>query len=235
MENTRLLRGAAIAAVTGALAQLVATVLEPDWGGDADAAVRVVADSGVWVGDRLLDLFGVLLMVAALTVVGRTLHSEPGREWARVGQPFLVLTGALGLSAVTMQAVMKELADTWSGAADAQRGSYLAAFDAVTTAAGVLFFAAFLAFGVFLAALSSAILTGRLYPRWVGVLVGVAAALIFIGNLSQLLAAPAWLAVLAGLALALIAQTALGVSMWRHASTRHRRQPAPELDAANLA
>lgn len=72
-----LLRVAGGAAVTGAVAQLVATVLEPDWDGDPGEAVRVVADSGFWTGDRLLDLIGVFLTVGALTVVGRTFGCGP--------------------------------------------------------------------------------------------------------------------------------------------------------------
>jgi hypothetical protein len=72
MNDCHLLRFGAAAAVTGAVAQLVASVLEPDWGGDPAKAVRVVADNGFWNGDRLLDLIGVLLAVCALTTVGRT-------------------------------------------------------------------------------------------------------------------------------------------------------------------
>ena len=100
MNNGRLLRIGAVAAVTGAGASLVATVLEPDWGGDPDEAIRVVAESGFWTGDRLLDLIGVFLTVGALTVVGRTFAEGSGREWARAGQPFLLLLGALGAGAI---------------------------------------------------------------------------------------------------------------------------------------
>ena len=56
MNDGRLLRLAAVAAVVGALAQVAAGLLEPDWGGDPAEAIRVVADSSIWIGGRLLDL-----------------------------------------------------------------------------------------------------------------------------------------------------------------------------------
>jgi hypothetical protein len=132
MDDRRLLRFAAVAAVGGALAQVVAGVLEPDWGGDPGQAVRVVADSGLWTGDRLLDLIGLFLTVGALTVVCHTFAEGPGRQWARVGQPFLVLMGALGAGAIVAGANMKELADSWTEAAPTAKQPYLAAFDAAT-------------------------------------------------------------------------------------------------------
>src|SRR4249919_2748303 len=102
MADTLLWRIGAVAGVAGALAQLTATALEPQWGDDAAETVRIAADSEVWTGDRLLDLVGVLLTVGALTVAGRTFASGQGREWARVGQVFLVLMGALGCTAIVL-------------------------------------------------------------------------------------------------------------------------------------
>ena len=213
-----LLRIAGGAAVAGAVAELVATVLEPDWGGEPGEAARVVADNGFWTGNRLIDLIGGLLAVGALTVAGRAFNEGSGREWARVGQPFLLLTAALGASAVVTGAVLKDLADTWASAAPGAKQSYLAAFDATRTVTENLFFAAFMALGLYLAALAAAILTGRLYARWLGWTSAAAAALILAGNLLLLVAESLWLAVLAGYALFLVVLFALGVSMWRQGS-----------------
>lgn len=225
VRGMALIRIAAGAAVTGAVAELVATVLEPDWGGDPAKAIRVVAENGFWTGDRLIDLIGGLLAVGALTVVGRTFADGRGREWARAGQPFLVLTAALGASAVVTGAAMKDLADTWANAAPGAKQSYLATFDATTNVTENLFFAAFMALGLYLAALSTAILSGSVYARWIGWASAASAALILAGNLLLLVAEPLWFAVLAGYALFLVVLAALGVSMWRDAA-------APRLHAA---
>ena len=145
--NRQLLRLAAVAAVSGALAQLVATVLEPEVGDNAREAIRTVAESGVWTAGRLVDLIGVLLTVGALTIVGRTFADGPGRDWARAGQPFLVLMGALGAGAVVAGATLKDVADAWVAAAPQAKASYLVVFDSATNLTDALFFAAFLAMG----------------------------------------------------------------------------------------
>src|SRR5262249_27939440 len=100
MSTGHLLRLGAVAAVAGAVAQLVASLLEPDWGGKPAKAVEVVAGSGFWNGNLVLDLIGVLLTVCGLTVVFSTFADGFGRGWAGVGQPFLVLMAALGASTV---------------------------------------------------------------------------------------------------------------------------------------
>ena len=122
------MRIGAVAAVAGAVGQLVATVFEPDSSGEPGDAVRVVADSGFFTADRLLDLIAVLLTVGALTVVSRTFVEGAGRDWARIGQPFLVLTGALGSAAVVAGANKKELADSWADASGDAKQSYLASW-----------------------------------------------------------------------------------------------------------
>ncbi len=217
MSNHGLLRIGAAAALAGAIGQLLATVLEPDWSGEPGEAVRVVAASGFWDGERLFDLIGVLLTVGALTVVSRTFPEGPGREWARVGQPFLVLMGALGAGAVMAGANMKELADAWAGAAPGAKQSYLASFDAASNATDDLFFAAFMTLGLYLAALAAAILTGRVYARWVGWASAVSAALVLSGDLLLLASDAAFVAVLAGFVLFMVVLIALGASMWQRA------------------
>jgi hypothetical protein len=217
MENRYLLRLGAIAALTGAAAQIVATVLEPDSSGAPAKAVRVVADSGFWNGDRLLDLIGVFLTVAALTVVGCSFAEKSGREWARVGQPFLLLMGALGAGAVFAGANMKEMANAWAGAAPHAKQSYLAAFDAVSHLRDDLFFGAFLALGLYMATLAVAILSEHGYARWLGRAAAASAALVLAGDLLELASDAAFLAVLAGFVLFLVVLIGLGVSMWRQA------------------
>jgi len=220
MNDSHLLRVAGGAAVAGATAQFLASLLEPDWGGEPGKAVRVVADNSFWNGDRLLDLIGVFLTVGALTVVGRTFAERSGCEWARVGQPFLVLMAALGASAVATGATMKVLAQRWADAAPQLKQSYLAAFDAASRLTEVLFFAAFIALALYLTALAVAILAHRVYARWIGWTAAASAILVLTGDLLNISFDAAFLAVLAGYVLFIGVLVALGVSMWRHASRR---------------
>jgi len=214
MNTIWALRLGACAAITGAAASLTATVLEPDWGGDPETAVRVVADFGLWNTNHLVDLIGLLLTVAALTIAGHML-ADAGSIWARVAQPFLLLMAALGASAVATGAAMKEMADTWAGAEGNTKTSYLAAFDALVSTTEVLFFAAFLGLGTYLAALGVAILAGRLFARWIGWGAALAAVLVICGDLLTIVSEPAFLGVLAGYALYKVVLVAIGVSMWR--------------------
>jgi hypothetical protein len=217
-----------VAAISGAVAQLVATVLEPDWSGDPAEAARVLADSEIWTGDRLLDLVGLLLTVTALTVVGRTFAGGTGEEWARLGQPFLVLTGALGAGGVLAGATLKDVADAWAGAAPEAKQPYLSSFDTLTGVTEALFFGAFMALGAYLAALSAATLVSRVYARWIGRTSAAAAVLISAGNLLVLVSEVAFLAVLAGFLAFMVVLIALGISMWRRARwTRAAAQPSP--------
>lgn len=217
MNTTWPLRLGACAAVTGAAAQLIATILEPDWGGDTATAVRVVADSGFWNTDRLIDLIGVFLTVVGLTIVGRMLAGA-GKVWAGVGQPFLLLMAALGASAIATGASMKEMADAWIDADAGAKGSYLATFHGLVSTTEVLFFGAFFALGLYLVGLAAAIIAEAVFPHWIGWTAAVSAVLLVGGNLLSIPFDAAWLAVLAGFALFMLTLAALGISMWRRAA-----------------
>src|SRR5262249_56477594 len=136
-----------------------------------------------------------------VTVVGCTFAEGPEREWARIGQPFLVLMAALGAGAVFAGANMKELANAWAGAVPHAQQSYLAAFDASRNAKDDLFFGAFLALGIYLATLAVAILAGRVYARWIGWAAAFSAALVLAGDLLLLAADAAFVAVIVGFGL----------------------------------
>jgi hypothetical protein len=232
MNDSYLLRVGAVAAVVGAGATLVATVLEPDVGDEPGEAIRVVAESGFWTGGRLLDLIGIFLSVGALTVVGRTFAEGPGRGWARGGQPFLVLMGALGTSAVLTGATLEEVADAWVGASPQAKQSYLAVFDFTASVTDALFFGAFMAMGLYLAALATAILTQGVYRRWIGWVSAVSAGLVLSGDLLVLVSESAFIAVLVGYVLYKAVLVALGVSMWRQAAAPvGQRRASPAADA----
>jgi hypothetical protein len=217
--NNDLLRLGAVAAVAGAAAQLIAWALEPELADDPAKAIRVVAGNDFWTGGRLLDLIGVFLTVAALTLVGRTLGAGAAREWARVGQPLLVLMGALGASGIAVGAIMKDLANAWDDAGPDATHAYLATFDAAGMANEALVWCALLALALYLATLAVGILSGPIYARWIGWAAAASAVMLLAGDLLELVVDAAFIAVLAGFALFLVTQIALGVSMWRRITT----------------
>jgi hypothetical protein len=218
MNHRWLLRIGAVAAVTGALAQAAATVLEPQWSGDPDKAIRTLAGSSIWTLDRLIDLVGLLLAVGALAVVGHTLTGRASKDWARIGQPFLAVLGALGASAVLTEVTLKQTADAWIIAGPAAKPAYLAAFAATSQTTDAFFFGAFLALGLYLATLAVAILAGGVYARWVGWACAASALLLLVGDPLMLAAEAAFLAVLLGFLLFLVVLTALGVALWQQAA-----------------
>jgi hypothetical protein len=178
------------------------------------AGIRVVAGSGFFIPDRFIDLLGALLTVAGLTIVGRAVAGE----WIRAATPFLIMMGALGSAAVVTGAAMKALAQEWERADGTAREAYLAAFDGSRQLQDGLFFAAFLALGMYLAGLAPALLQKGSFPRWLGWTSAVASGLILGGNLLSPVIGPSFLAVLAGFAVFLVTLAGLGVSLWRSAS-----------------
>jgi len=201
--------------VIGAIASLAATVAEPDWGSDdATEAARVVAGSRLWDADRLLDLVGLILTVAALTVVNRRLI-RAGSVWPRMAQPMLILVGAFGGVAIATGAAIHTMATSWRHAEPEQAAAYLASFDGVRRITEDVFFAAFLALGLYLVLLSGAILTTSTFARWLGWCAGSAGVLILIGDLLSIRFDGAFLLVLAGYVVYKAALVGLGISLWR--------------------
>jgi hypothetical protein len=112
---------------------------------------------------------------------------------------------------------LEEVADAWVAAGPQAKQSYLAAFDTTTSLTEALFFGAFMAMGLYLAALATAILTQGVYRRWIGWVSAVSAGLVLSGDMLVLVSESAFIAVLVGYVLYKVVLIALGVSMWRQA------------------
>ena len=213
-----MLRCGAVAAVLGALAQIAATLLEPQRSSDPYQAVRTVADSSIWQTERFLDLIGVMLTVGALAVIARTFTEPRSRQWAGVGSPFFILMGGLGCTAVLVGSSLKNTADAWADARPAARQSYVAAFDSASTLTDDLFFGAFLALGIYLLTLSCAFLTGSAYSRRFGWVAASSGTLVIAGDLLLLLADAAFILLLLGFLVFLGLLVTLGASLWRQSN-----------------
>jgi hypothetical protein len=215
--RAHLLRIGAVAGVLGASAQLLAGVLETDWGGPPAEAVARVAGNSYFSGDRLLDLVGVILTFFMLAVVAWTLRPSDTHGWAAVSEPLLALWGAIGAAAILVGAEMKDAADAWQQNSAGARTAYLATFDVTARVTEALFFGAFVTIGLYLGCLAGAILSSSVYAPPTAWAMLVISALLIFGNLLSLLVEAAFLLVLLGLVGFAGLLVALAVALWRQA------------------
>ena len=82
-------------------------------------------------------------------------------------------------------------------------------------------------FGLYLVTLAAAVLSTRLYARWIGWAAALAAPLFAVGVVVELRWAGGTVAGAVGFLLAIVVLVALGVSMWRRAATGARGAPSP--------
>ncbi len=125
-------RVGATCAIAGSALLLVGTYLHPMDAdpNDAVAAFTEYAASGTWVASHLVQLAGMMLMVAALLVVTRGLESRGATAWARIAA-----AGAVASLAITaaLQAVddvaLKRMVDAWAAAPPPEKdAAFRAAF-----------------------------------------------------------------------------------------------------------
>lgn len=120
--------------IVGAVLLLVGTLLHPSTAqpNNSVAAFTEYAAFQPWVAVHLLQLFGVVLIMAALVLLARRLTQGPAAEWAT-----LAMTGAIASVAVygALQAVdgvaLKALVDSWVAAPEPDKAAVFQAALAV--------------------------------------------------------------------------------------------------------
>ena len=97
MPDRTLLRIGSVSAVLGAILLMVANAIHPRGDlEDAAATLKEIADSDIWVTDHLGIAVGALLVLGGLVAIYRSITTEPGAVWARLGfAGALVSTGLL--------------------------------------------------------------------------------------------------------------------------------------------
>lgn len=143
----------------------------------------MIAESTIWVGDHVGIVFAVLLVTGGLVAIYRSITSEPGAAWARLGfAGALVSAAILSVLMATDGITIKVLAQAWVNATEAEKA---AAFR-VAHALALVDFAIFsiwtiVFFGVTIILYGLAVSTSNAYPKWLGwvaVLAGIGSALI---------------------------------------------------------
>ena len=161
-----------IAAISGAILLFVGTYLHPM---DADpnvplAAFTEYAADHHWVASHLMQLFGVLLMGAALTLLSRRLADGPAAEWASLGMAGAIASMAVAAALQAVDGVaLKVMVDRWAAAQEPAKGAlFHAAFGVRQIETGLASMASLL-LGLTASIYGMALLIDRRFPRWIGV------------------------------------------------------------------
>jgi hypothetical protein len=232
--NQTILRLGGLAGIAGivveiGLAGLHAGHTDPN---DSARVFREYADSGIWTAVHIGQYFGTFLIVLAFLAVYRSLSGERGVAAASAGIAGIAITVVLAVFAVQMAVdgvALRETIKAWLNAPAAEATAAFYVADGVRWIEKGLSAFFHLNNGTALFAFGVAVLTGRTYARWLGVL-GVAAGAGTVGG--GVIAAhtgfsSASAAVLQPSALLAAAfLVALSISMWRHSLKRDGRATA---------
>jgi MprA protease rhombosortase-interaction domain-containing protein len=169
MNSTRAISGVLL--IAAAIIGAVGNALHPhSVDTDAQATLRQIAESGIWVWIHLAIIVAVLLLMAGLAGFARDLEGTPGEATARVANIASLLGGAFvcvstSIDGFGRKALALNLAAAPSASADAalQSAVGIQLFGGALWTFGILIFfgLAFVAFG------AAATMSAR-YPAWFG-------------------------------------------------------------------
>ena len=215
-----------VAAIVGAVLLLVGTYLHP-MSADPNvplAAFAEYAASHIWVASHLMQLFGVVLITAALVLLSRNMADGPAAEWATLGA-----TGAIASLAVAsaLQAVdgvaLKFMVDSWAAIQEPGKTALFDAAFAVRQIETGLASMGSLLFGLTASIYGIALLIDRRFPGWIGVLAivgGVPTAIAGIVIAYTGFSASAMMINMPSNSLLIVWMVALGIYGWRLGAVR---------------
>jgi uncharacterized membrane protein (DUF2068 family) len=211
-----------LAAIGGALFLFIGTWMHPM---DADpnfpiAAFTEYAAAHHWIASHLTQLFGVLLMSAALILLLRRLFDGPGADWAALATAGVIagLGAAAALQAVDGVA-LKVMVDAWAAAPASAKLLFLQTAFAVRQIEVGLASVTSLLFGLAVSIYGVALWLDARFPRWFGALAfaggiptaiaGIVIAFTGFSNLAMGINLPAGL-------LLILLMLLVGIYGWRH-------------------
>ena len=165
------LRGASVAAFSGALLLYGGTILHPSGAdpNDAVAAFSEYADDQLWIASHLSQLLGVALIVCALIQLSRLLASGSASGLAWIGAAGAI--ASLGAAAAT-QAVdgiaLKMMVDAWAAAAEPDKSTLFYATYGVRQIEVGLASITSLLFGLTMCVYGVAVISDNRFSKWLG-------------------------------------------------------------------
>ncbi len=168
-----ILRIGAAAGIGGTLLVMAANLAHPATPAasqDPQGLARTIAGSGSWVPDHLVLLLGLILMLAGLVAIGRSITGGLPGALAQLGSLAAVGGVTVGLVLLIIDGVAaKHLAQAWATAPSEAKAAALHGFlaeEAINFALGALFYILFA--GVPFVLLGLAVAWSGSYPRWLG-------------------------------------------------------------------
>lgn len=181
MAERSLMRIGAVSAVIGAIVFAVANMLHPR-SPDIEVTaeqVKTVAESGIWLTDHLAFVLGALLVLGGLVALQRSITSEPGAAWARLGYvSALVSSGVVAVLVGLDGIASKVVHDAWAAAPAAEKAAALRISEALEEVdIGVFSIYIIVFFGITFILYGLAVALSEVYPKWLGwaaVVLGIA-------------------------------------------------------------
>lgn len=161
-----------IAAILGAVLLFVGTYLHPI-SADPNVPVAAFAEYAAdrhWVASHLMQLFGVLLIAAALVLLSRKMANGPAADWAVLGMIGAVASMAVASALQAVDGVaLKATVNVWAASPEPGRTAMFHAAFAVRQIEIGLASILGLLFGLTFSIVGIALLIDHRFPRWLGV------------------------------------------------------------------
>jgi hypothetical protein len=214
----------AACAMAGSALMLAGTLLHPMHAdpNDAVAAFTEYALDRYWIASHLMQLAGVVLMVAALLILTRRAEATTDAAWPRLaaGGAIASLAVATALQAVDGVA-LKAMVDNWAAAPALEKAMAFQAALAVRQVEIGLASTLSMLFGLTISVCGAALLDDRAYPRWlavVGILGGVPAVIAAVVMAYTGFSGLAMVFSMSAGSLLIAWMAAVGVCMWRRSA-----------------
>jgi hypothetical protein len=218
-----LLRAGAISAIAGAVFALIVNFFHPRASdpGNAEEFLQTVADSSAWMWIHAGLILALILITGGLAALYRSITSEPGASWARLGFVAALVGAAVWLGGAAVDGyALKPAADAWANAMEPEKSAALLVGSALWRVEVAAFFlSTFLYLGVAVTLYGLAVALSDAYPKWLGWVAVVAGVVSAVIGAVEFMQGPSvfWSNILFTL-VALIATLwvlAMGVLMWR--------------------
>jgi hypothetical protein len=221
-RSRALYRVGSVAAISGVIAAVVQTAIDPGIPDDPRQAIRQTADSHLLASSRLLDMAAFLLLLIAVAVMTGTFSQQTAKGWARAGLALFTVSAGAGAIATMITGALTDVASAWTDAPAGLKAGYVASFDTASKVSGAIFAVAWAALAAFGLLYAQAMLLEQTFPRWLpwtsaASAVATVAALALGSGLGLDIA---FALLVAGLWLSYLIIVTFGVRLWRTAPAR---------------